>query len=107
MICDSDNFLFKDSSLLDANNNLISYLGEVNYGKENSYIVPDGVRGIGDYAFRYYILNTLTLPSSLLTISDKAFENLKVKKIIVPKGCKESYISLLPTYASIIIENNI
>ena len=107
VICDSDNFLFKDSSLLDANNNLISYLGEVNYGKENSYIVPDGVRGIGDYAFRYYILNTLTLPSSLLTISDKAFENLKVKKIIVPKGCKESYISLLPTYASIIIENNI
>lgn len=104
VICKTDRFLFKDSSLLDANNNLISYLGEVIYGKDNHYVVPNGVRGIGDYAFRYYELSSLTLPSSLQTITDKSFNGLKVSKIIVPKGHKDRFITLLPTFSSIIIE---
>lgn len=104
VICKTDKFLFKDCSLLDANNNLISYLGEVKYGEDNNCVVPNGVRGIGDYAFRYYELSSLALPSSLQTITDRSFKGLRVSKIIVPKGHKDRFITLLPTFSSIIIE---
>lgn len=106
VICKTDRFLFKDSSLLDANNILISYLGEVNYGGDNNYVVPNGVRAIGDYAFRYYELSTLALPSSLQTITDKSFNGLRVSKIIVPKDSKDRFVALLPQYTSIITEEN-
>lgn len=99
LICKTNKFVFKDGSLLDVNNNLISYLGE-----EMDYAIPDGVKAVGDYAFRYCKLSTLTLPLSLCSVTEHSFNNLKVSKVIVSKGSKGRFISLLPSFANKIVE---
>ena len=44
-------------------------------GREGRYDVPDGVMGIGDWAFSSFYLTSITLPESLTSIGAYAFYN--------------------------------
>ena len=55
--------------------------------KEGSYIIPDGVTSIENYAFRKCkALNEVTLPYSLTSIEYDAFEFCGIKSIDIPES---------------------
>lgn len=70
-----------------TNNVITNYLNE----KEKDIIIPDNFNGepvtaIGAYAFYKCELNSVVLPSTLITIENSAFNSNKLKKITIPKS---------------------
>ena len=58
-----------------------------NHDKLSSVIIPNGVMTIGDYAFGYCNLTSVTLPSSVLSIGNGAFSNCtKLTEITIPNS---------------------
>ena len=58
------------------------------YTNISTITIPEGVTRIGEYCF--YECSSLTniqLPTSLLYIGENAFKNTKLVKIEVPKNC--------------------
>ncbi|MDR3705342.1 MAG: leucine-rich repeat domain-containing protein [Paludibacteraceae bacterium] len=55
--------------------------------KTGSYIIPSSVDSIGDYAFAYSGLTSITIPSSVTSIGTFAFENCSgLTSIIIPSS---------------------
>lgn len=55
-------------------------------GRSGEYVVPDGVREIGDYAFYSRVgLSSVGMPDSVITIGEKGFSFCNsLKKIVIP-----------------------
>ena len=70
-----------DGVLFDKNGTtLIQYPA----GKTGSYIVPDTVQSIGDYAFQNTNLISVTIPDSVQSIGDYAFQNTNLISVTIP-----------------------
>lgn len=56
--------------------------------KDTSYIIPDGVTSIGDFAFMYCIsLKSITIPNSVTSVGCDAFRwCVLLESIIIPKS---------------------
>lgn len=55
--------------------------------KDTSYIIPDGVTSIGDFAFMYCIsLKSITIPENVTSIGDSAFYHCDNLTICAPSG---------------------
>lgn len=56
--------------------------------KDTSYIIPDGVTSIGDFAFMYCkSLKSITIPDSVTSIEEDAFSQCKsLKSITIPNS---------------------
>lgn len=56
--------------------------------KDTSYIIPDGVTSIGDFAFMYCIsLKSITIPDSVTSIEEDAFSQCKsLQSITIPNS---------------------
>lgn len=65
--------------------------------------IPSSTRIIGDCAF-WGCLRRVTINSRDIKIGRDAFHSEKLSQIIVPRGCLDYYISILPNYSSIIAE---
>lgn len=57
-------------------------------GTDKNPIVPEGVKIIGNSAFLYCDVDTVSLPKSLETISDSAFRMSTLKNITIPQDVK-------------------
>ena len=78
---DIDGVLFnKDKSVL------IAYPGGID---ATEYVVPDGVKEIGDDAFSYSEIYDVTLPEGLEKIGDSAFSGTNLSDIDLPLSLKE------------------
>ena len=72
--------------------------GVVNHGTDNgnrascsgSVVIPDGVTGIGNQAFRRDVfqreVTSVNIPASVTSIGDQAFMNSKITSITIPQG---------------------
>ncbi len=62
----------------------------IRYPKDSSvksYVIPDGVKVIADNAFsEVRWLRAVTLPESVTTIGDAAFNELPISSIVIPEG---------------------
>ena len=58
---------------------------------DNEFTVPDGVRTIGDYAFRYADIRQIDLSASINSLGQRAFCGSKLEHVVLPNG-----ISILP-----------
>jgi len=54
------------------------------YGKETSYVIPDGVTTIGDYAFYKRNITSITIPASVTSIGENAFADNKLTSVNIP-----------------------
>lgn len=59
------------------------------YSNEKTVVIPETIDGkpvtkIGDAAFFYLGLESVTLPSHLTSIGDSAFANNQLKEIVIP-----------------------
>ena len=76
---------------------------------QTSYIIPDGVTSIGDYAVQYSNLSTITFPDSITSIGQYAFQYSNLSQITIPAS-----VQTIGNYAffynisltTIIFENN-
>ena len=71
----------------------VSGVGKIafdNLTKVTSIILPEGLKSIGEYAFRKNIPETITIPKSVSYIGGGAFLSNTIKKIIVEEG-NENY----------------
>jgi hypothetical protein len=69
------------------NMTLMSYDGEVlivYFGKDENYVIPDGVVIIGDNAFNGKNLVGVTVPASVTSIGNSAFRDNKLTSVIIP-----------------------
>ena len=73
--CYSPYFLFEDYTLYTADKKIL--IGFYGYEKE-SFIIPEGVVTIGDYAFAGQNLKHIKLPSTVENIGDFAFEGCQL-----------------------------
>ncbi len=99
---------------VDNNNTAYSSLNGVFFNKDKTeliccpagktdkeYSVPDGVTKIGDHAFEYCFLTSVTLPDSVTTIDISAFYGcMKLEKINIPDS-----VTSIGTYAFYGCEN--
>ena len=58
-------------------------------GTDKNPVVPDGIKAINEYAFRYCDIDTVTLPGSLETIGEAAFHMSTIKGVVIPKNVKK------------------
>ena len=76
-------------------------------GGTKNVVIPEGVVSIRDHAFdSIYFIDSIQLPSTLKSITGKAFdsETYELKKIIVPKGMKGYYMTILKRFKKVIVE---
>jgi hypothetical protein len=76
---------------------------------QTSYIIPDGVTSIGDYAFQNSNLSTITFPDSITIIGQYAFQYSNLSQIVIPSGLQTIGIYAFfnnITLTTIIFENN-
>ena len=76
---------------------------------QTSYIIPDGVTSIGDYAVQYSNLSTITFPDSITSIGQYAFQYSNLSQITIPASVQTIGIYAFFTNISlttIIFENN-
>lgn len=71
IICDSPNYVFEDNTLYTADKELL--IGYYGY-RQDVFIVPEGVKYIGDYAFAGRDLKHIQLSTTVEYIGDYAFE---------------------------------
>jgi|GEM_PF-425485 len=78
---DNPNYTSIDGVLYNKNvTKLIAYPG----GLSGSFIIPDGVTEIGDYAFELSALTSVTIPDSVITIGNSTFRQSALTSIIIP-----------------------
>ena len=68
--------------------------------KIKSVVLKEGVANIGDFAFKGYTLESLSLPASLTEIGSNAFNNAVLKSVTVAEG---GYFSVSGNY---LLKNN-
>ena len=83
----------KNSTYTDIDGNLYTKDGEtlVEYARgknKTSFVIPDGVTSIGDYAFYgCAYLSSISIPSGVVSIGDHAFEECSnLNNITIPEG---------------------
>ncbi len=64
-------------------------------GKSDSYAIPDGVTGIGTYAFACRNLTSLAMPDSITNISDAAFQVCLGLTDVYYSGSKAQWNSII------------
>lgn len=79
----TDKTLGKYDGFAIVENTVLRYVGT-----DKTPTVPEGVKTIGDGAFLYCDIDTVSLPKSLETISDSAFRTSTLKNIVVPQNVK-------------------
>lgn len=103
------NQIYEEDSIFDNNLYLNFDKTEVitATGGTKHFVIPEGVVSIRDHAFdSIYFIDSIQLPSTLKSISGKVFdsETYELKKIIVPKGMKEYYMTILKRFKDVIVE---
>ena len=76
---------------------------------QTSYIIPDGVTSIGDYAVQYSNLSTITFPDSITSIGQYAFQYSNLSQITIPASVQTIGIYAFfnnISLTTIIFENN-
>lgn len=94
-----------DKGFLIVGKSLVSYSEEA-----ESVTVPDGIKMIGDEAFKRKNIRTVVLPEGLHTIGASAFEYSKLETIIIPdsvKVIKESAFSNCENLKTIKLPENL
>ena len=62
-------------------------------GSGGTVVIPEGVKKIGDYAFREeYDLTAVTFPESLQKIGSWAFEDCGILEVTFPEGDRKSVV---------------
>ena len=91
----SDRFITNDGILVDSEQErLIAY-----FGVDDEYIIPDGIKSIGNNAFFGSNIRTIHLPNSIGCIEENAFYwCFKLEHIFIPKGSKYDFSKILPKY---------
>lgn len=91
----SDRFITNDGILVDSEQErLIAY-----FGVDDEYIIPDGIKSIGNNAFFGSNIRTIHLPNSIGCIEETAFYwCFKLEHIFIPKGSKYDFSKILPKY---------
>ena len=79
IICNSSFFVIEDNALYTSDKQLL--IGYYGYN-EDRFIVPKGVRRIGDYAFAGLSLKYIKLPSTVEAIGDFAFQGCQILESI-------------------------
>ena len=82
--CLSDNFLFEDNVLYSKDRREII----LSTSKKKRFVVPDGIKFIGPFAFANAKAEEVTLPESVSNIGKKAFMFSNLKKFRFPQGIK-------------------
>ena len=79
------NFATDDyGALIDLNSGKLLHFPS---GVSGSYAIPDGVTGIGAYAFQHCSLNEVIIPPSVTWIGERAFENSQnLRYVTIPNG---------------------
>lgn len=100
---DIDGVLFnKDKSIL------ISY---PNAREESSYVVPDGVKEIGEYAFSFSEIKQVKLPEGLEKVGEYAFYSSELYNIDLPSSLKEigdyAFNSYLNNIKTVVVPANV
>ena len=103
------NQIYEEDSIFENNLYLSSDRTEVisAIGGSKHFVIPEGVVSIRDHAFgSIYFIDSIQLPSTLRSITGKVFDNetYDLKKIIVPKGMKEYYMTILKRFKDVIVE---
>lgn len=103
------NQIYEDDSIYENNLYLSSDRTEVITATSGTkdFEIPEGVVTIRDNAFdSIYYIDSIKLPSTLNSITRNAFDKeiQELKSIIVPKGMKEKFVSMLPDFEFIIKE---
>lgn len=82
----NSNYLSCGGVLLDKSKSVLIKYPEGE--KDTSYIIPDGVTSIGDFAFMYCIsLKSITIPNSVTSIGDGAFMYCEsLQSITIPEN---------------------
>ncbi len=78
-------------------------------GTDKNPTVPEGIKTIGDGAFVYCDIDTVSLPKSLETISDNAFRLTTLKNIVIPQNVKNigsNAFYYCPLLESVTVEGN-
>ena len=76
---------------------------------QTSYIIPDGVTSIGEYAVQYSNLSTITFPDSITSIGQYAFQYSNLSQITIPASVQTIGIYAFfnnISLTTIIFENN-
>ena len=86
IVCNTSYFVVEDNALYYADKTIL--IGFYGYRKE-SFIVPHGVKYIGNYAFAGCGLKFISLPSSVESIGDNAFQGCQLlEEIELPDNLK-------------------
>ena len=82
--CLSPNFIYEDEVLFNKDKSkIVSFRNR----KIESYIIPDSVTDIGDYAFSHSSLSNIVIPDSVTDIGDYAFSDCSsLTKIVIPNS---------------------
>lgn len=75
LICNSPNYVYEDNALYTANRELL--IGYYGYRQEK-FVVPEGVKFIGDFAFAGMGLKYIKLSTTVELIGDYAFEGCRL-----------------------------
>ena len=103
-------FSVADGVLFDKTTNTLIFYAP---GKsENSYVIPDGVTSIGNYAFRgCSSLTSVTIPNSVISIGDYAFSGIRnLASVTIPNNVTsigDSAFSYCSSLASFTIPNSV
>lgn len=91
----SNNFFIKDKAVYgNSGKTIVLY-----YGKDEKFIVPDGVEEIADFAFSYaYSIREFTIPSSIKRIGKYVLDGTLPQKILVPSSVISMVRESLPNY---------
>ena len=82
--CLSPTFIYEDEVLFNKDKSkIVSFRNR----KIESYIIPDSVTDIGDYAFSHSSLSNIVIPDSVTDIGDYAFSDCSsLTKIVIPNS---------------------
>ena len=82
--CLSPNFIYEDEVLFNKDKSkIVSFRNR----KIESYIIPDSVTDIGDYAFSHSSLSNIVIPDSVTDIGDYAFSDCSsLSNIVIPNS---------------------
>ncbi len=94
-ICSSSTkFKINNNALYEDETKLISY-----WGKDDTFVVPSGIKIIGEYTFFSSNLKAIHLPNTIESIGDCAFGwCFDLKQVLAPLECSSQYLKLMHNY---------